>query len=539
MSDTLNSEKNRLTEIYQLLYPQQRVWLFLVATEFDYSRTDQYVPVQIDLSNTSALLSIQHQSYDLIDIGKDFSSAPTVGFKIFFPQQNGSTIIKRPVFSTLISSLKQRKIKEVCCFLIKKGISKIRFFLAKNTPLLYEHIKFLYLKLIDTYQRDESSFKQVYRSQNFPKVTAESNHRPKALITMHWLDVGGAEKFAIDCIKMLTDQGFETIIVSAHMSRNFYAKTLNNLYRVYEIERQVPVHLRVSFLAHLLGREQFDLIHNHHNIYLYRSLPFLKQLKPNVCIIDSLHIDEKPRFGYGFPRISTVWSEFIDHHHVISVRLQNLLLKHQVPESKIVFGHLGGDLIHTQTFKIKRSITNKKLTLCFVGRLSGQKRPLLAFSMFESAIKIGLKRGFDIKVNILGDGIYRNSLLTNIHKSQFKDRFSFFEGNTPTKTIYEESDILLITSENEGVTLVAFEAVEKGCLVISSNVGAQSELIPQSLLLPENPLKMRRTWKALISKLFKDSVFVDQVCSEQEKSALLFLKQPKAKNSLEKIWSKS
>ena len=45
------------------------------------------------------------------------------------------------------------------------------------------------------------------------------------------------------------------------------------------------------------------------------------------------------------------------------------------------------------------------------------------------------------------------------------------------------ANVLILPSLNEGLTLTAYEAVSRGVLVISSDVGAQHELLPAECLV--------------------------------------------------------
>ncbi|MBP0575449.1 glycosyltransferase, partial [Mycobacterium tuberculosis] len=65
---------------------------------------------------------------------------------------------------------------------------------------------------------------------------------------------------------------------------------------------------------------------------------------------------------------------------------------------------------------------------------------------------------------------------------------AFLPPDAPVAELLAEAHILLLPSENEGLALVAFEAARADCLVISTDVGAQREIVAPACLVP------RGTW---------------------------------------------
>ena len=49
--------------------------------------------------------------------------------------------------------------------------------------------------------------------------------------------------------------------------------------------------------------------------------------------------------------------------------------------------------------------------------------------------------------------------------------------SVPVSRTYEDADVLLVSSVNEGITLTTIEAISDGVPVLSANVGSQETLV--------------------------------------------------------------
>ncbi len=57
----------------------------------------------------------------------------------------------------------------------------------------------------------------------------------------------------------------------------------------------------------------------------------------------------------------------------------------------------------------------------------------------------------------------------------------------PVGDFMEDVDVLIVSSDNEGLTLTSLEAEEHGVLVLSADVGSQRTVVAPSLLVPRAP----------------------------------------------------
>ncbi|WP_036319740.1 glycosyltransferase, partial [Microbacterium sp. B24] len=78
------------------------------------------------------------------------------------------------------------------------------------------------------------------------------------------------------------------------------------------------------------------------------------------------------------------------------------------------------------------------------------------------------------------------------------------DSSVPVADTLEQSHLLLVTSHNEGLTLTTLEAIAHGVPVVSTNVGAQQDVIPADALLARNVHRAARDGAAVVGALADD-----------------------------------
>jgi glycosyltransferase involved in cell wall biosynthesis len=132
---------------------------------------------------------------------------------------------------------------------------------------------------------------------------------------------------------------------------------------------------------------------------------------------------------------------------------------------------------YSEVNKIKvlpRSLKNK-IKFVFVGTLSEGKKPLYAIKLVENIKKLG----FDVALNIFGDGELRNELVKYIENHKLKD-YIYLKGNQNKDSVeqaYKESCFLILPSKSEGWPKVVAEAMFFSCLPLTTNVSCVNYMI--------------------------------------------------------------
>lgn len=301
---------------------------------------------------------------------------------------------------------------------------------------------------------------------------------PRAVVVaMHWFQAGGAERWALETVKLVRDAGFIPIVITDRDGHQPWiadpafddAILLPMTMPVQERPGDSPV-LRALF-------EQFDIagILIHHCQWMYDNAWWVKTHFPQTRIVDSLHIVEYYFHG-GFPKESVAHDEWIDLHHVISPQLEHWLINdHQIAPEKVVDAPLVGLTADAKTPSFKERDKTKPFTVAYIGRMVRQKRPE-AFILAAKAVNAAYPG--KVRFIMQGNGdmdAFSDMMIKRYGLEEVIERRAL---DAPVAQTYRDADALLISSINEGITLTSIEAFSAGVPVLSANVGSQETLIP-------------------------------------------------------------
>lgn len=398
--------------------------------------------------------------------------------------------------------------------------------LFKLYPMLYEHIRYL----AEMRRKKMAGSRHRMTALPFGKgaglfpvpAAPASDKKPSVLIGMHWLEVGGAEKLAFDTIRWAHEAGLRVFVVASVPELQRLQEKLPDSPDVIflRLDRYLPHHLWPRYVEELIRAENIRLIHIHHCQPLYDSLPQVRVATPWVKVIDSTHIVEHSDGGY--PRVSGVWSNFIDIHHVISGELIDYYRDVFHVMGKVRLGRMldrDKDMQATPEFNMQAA--QRSLHVGFIGRLYYQKRPVVVMEAFRRLARWAAQNKIELTASIVGEGPFLSTLHGLARRYGLQDQITFLPANTDVPALLEEMDILLLPSNNEGLALVCYEAIGHGCIPVSTNVGSQYEIVPPELLVPLSPRATVCQTLNVVDRLWRDPAFL-----------------AKQKQELVKAWSK-
>ena len=338
--------------------------------------------------------------------------------------------------------------------------------------------------------------------------------RPAILIGFHWLEHGGAEKLAFDTVDWALAAGFRVIVVTAHNAEHRLADRLPDSPDVVfaRMDRYVP-HKRTSeFLRNMVLRENVRALHIHHCPPLLEALPAIRDVAPDVHTISSTHIIEYKGGGYVYA--SARYGEYIDTQHVISRQLGDVLRAQLGSDEGIVLGRiLEGNAAGVESSRFPSSLSNRPLRVLFVGRMSYQKRPVLVAMIMRSLARWSKSKGISLSFDVVGEGPYLPVFKGLLRRFGLEGVSSLHPANADVPALMERADFLLLPSANEGLALVCYEAIEAGTIPISTDVGAQSEVIPAELLVDRNPTRALKSTTDIVDRLVGDDQFYQKAVS--------------------------
>lgn len=393
------------------------------------------------------------------------------------------------------------------------GYRRVLRKLRNYAPLLYDELRDVELRRHRaglTTRADRRDYDREFRDggafESVPLVLAaptEEGSTSAVLIGLHWFELGGAERWAFETVRIVREAGFLPIVLTNRDSHQAWIARA-------ELDGALVIPFSEPTVAsQTTGTEQllralfrsFEIrgVVVHHNQWLYDRLPWITRSRPGIPVIDSTHIVEYR--GGGYPRASAVATESISTHHVISPSLERWMREIQgIPQRKLVMAPLGGLTVDLTEAKFRSRADGEPFTVAFVGRLARQKAPEL-FIAIAARLRAS---GRDFRFILHGEGELAPWVDALLEGAGLGDVVLRRDSSVPVADTLEQSHLLLVTSHNEGLTLTTLEAIAHGVPVVSTNVGAQQDVIPADALLARNVHRAARDGAAVVGALADD-----------------------------------
>ncbi len=196
---------------------------------------------------------------------------------------------------------------------------------------------------------------------------------------------------------------------------------------------------------------------------------------PAIPIIDSTHIVEYR--GGGYPLSSVLVEDAITHHHVISPTLRDWMVEDAGRRRR-----QGGDGAPRRPH---RGAEGRRVPRSRAGGRAVHRRVRRSDGTTEGAR--GVRRRWRTGCaaaaarcasSCTATASSRPGSTTSSRATASTDVVVRRDSTVPVDQTLDEAHLLVVTSHNEGLTLTTLEAIAHGVPVVSTDVGAQSDIIP-------------------------------------------------------------
>lgn len=304
------------------------------------------------------------------------------------------------------------------------------------------------------------------------------------------LNIGGPAIQAVLLTRELADAGHTTSLLIGNVpesegSMEYLADEMGVVpIRVPSLSRAVSPFddLRAFWdIYRWLRRERPDLLHTH-----TAKAGAVGRLAAMAAGIPCVHTYHGNVFDGYFSRRKTAVYLLIERllaagtGRIIAIsprQRQDLSTRYKVaPPEKISTVPLGFDLtdfLVTGRARLTEPNPRKPLTVAWAGRLAAIKEPLMypeiaALCANQSSIGTFL---------MAGDGDLRGEVESAKSRLGLGDRLRLIGWQREMNSIYQQTDVLTLTSKNEGTPVAAIEAMAAGCVVLLPDVGGVADLM--------------------------------------------------------------
>ena len=337
----------------------------------------------------------------------------------------------------------------------------------------------------------------------------------KVLWIIPWLSLGGADKFNLDAISGLREKGYKSIIVCTKPSPNEWMSRFELLTdEIYSLPDFLSIEHYPEFITYLIQSRNVDEIIVSNSSEGYALLPFLRQLYPEIPIIDYVHMEEWYWHGGGYARTSGSHAGLVDKTLVCNSSTRDVMVNlFGAEDVRTECLHIGVDDVYFDPSKEDDGYLHQMLgfsketkIVLYPCRICAQKRPFMMLDIAEYV----KKKYSDVAFVVVGEGPDLAGIKKSINKRNLNNTVYCIGSSDKMRKCYKDSDVLLICSMQEGLTLTTYESCSMGLPIVSSNVGGQRDLVSfENGYLIEVPMeeqKGKQKWSDEEVKQFGDAI---------------------------------
>lgn len=305
---------------------------------------------------------------------------------------------------------------------------------------------------------------------------------PKLLCLYPWLSPGGADKFNLDMLAQLRARGWQATVVTTlphtHSWEAQYRRVCDDIVHIGEA---APAEQPARMLQ-LIGERRPDAVLTSNSNLGYNLLPYLRAHFPEIAFLDYCHAVDPDSPTGGYPYTSVSLSNALDLQIVSSQTLRAWMCARGGDGERIAVCSTNIDPADWSPARYDRrelraalGIPEGALVGLFAARLERVKQPPLAAEIMRRVVS----QVPDAFFLIAGDGTYAGFMRSFVraHRLEAQVKMLGMVSNQRMRELLALSDILLLPSQMEGLSLAIYEAMAMGVVPVSVNAGGQAELV--------------------------------------------------------------
>ena len=260
------------------------------------------------------------------------------------------------------------------------------------------------------------------------------------------------------------------VYVSPSLKKKISLKAFFDIYKIVKANRIQIIHTHlikpyaIAGIVNVFLRKK--LIFNYHGLFLDGNV----------------YNNFVEKIIYRFIHFTINLFSNVDAVLVPSKKSKELLMKETklFPEPIVYYNgsilSRASSLKNTELYNSVEKLKTEKLIIALIGRLEIQKRVDRAIEIMKNIL---LKRR-DISLTIFGEGKLEHELRSLVNNYKLNESVQFFGYINNLFNYYKLFDIVLFTSEWEGMPLTMWEAMVNEVAVIAPDVGGFKEILEEN-----------------------------------------------------------
>ncbi len=295
--------------------------------------------------------------------------------------------------------------------------------------------------------------------------------RPAALVVTAFVGAGGAERVVLDVMQALTAEIRFVVAYSEPSADDWEGRFRAAASAIERVSSPAA-------LADFAGRAGARIAILSSSPLGYEAAPLLASR--GLKVFDIVHNTAEQ----GWLQESIRQDRCMDAHFAVGGAQRAALAAGGVPGSKIVLSPNGVDVEgrfrpeayadRLEELRARFGVDPKRGVVCWVGRLSEEKDPLL---FVDTVARLRELRPGGVQALMLGDGPQRLAVEAAIRRLGLEETIETLGVRDDTAEALAVSDVFVLPSRVEGSPITLLEAMGMGRAVVAADVGSVSEAV--------------------------------------------------------------
>ena len=349
--------------------------------------------------------------------------------------------------------------------------------------------------------------------EEIPFANPLRKDRPRLLLVVPWLTLGGADRWNLDLTTQLAARGWEVTIATTLEGDHSWEPAFTRVTPdVFALPRLVRLADRPRLLRSLVESRRPEVVLVSNSELGYRLLPYLRARCPEPVYVDYCHMEQEDWKSGGYPRLSMLTHGTLDRSGVSSHYLKEWMVSRgaeqaaiEVVPTNIDVGYWCRDPHVRARLRHAWGAREDEPVIVYAARLCEQKRPL---ALLHTLLALA-RDGVEYRAIIAGEGELRPQVEAFVREHDLEERVLLLGAVAPDamRDVLGAADVAFLPTRWEGIALALFEAMAMELAVVASDVGGQRELVTADcgVLLPA-PADERDVagWVAALEPLLRD-----------------------------------
>lgn len=305
----------------------------------------------------------------------------------------------------------------------------------------------------------------------------QSNDKPNILVAVPWMTFGGAETLIVNFCNEIKDNfnlSFVTGLQSEHEWEYKFKEISERIYHLTNLFDEKSLY--VEFISNYIMTRDIQILHIIHTSFMTGMLPELKKRHPNLKIIFTVFNDRAEHFNNSISE-----QQFINAYSTDNSAVANHY-KRELEKDKVATvipnGINSSDvfnpaMLNRGQHRSALGLEENDLAVFFIGRLSEEKNPDV---FLHAANTVTKGNNQNVKFFVIGDGGMRPEVEKQVADINHPN-VQYLGYQSEIAKYLVAADIFVLPSSVEGFPLSILEAMAMRVAVISSDVGAVSEVV--------------------------------------------------------------